>query len=128
MTHKASKVLEFLRNVQGDENCTLEFDPRKRTVRVRGDSDNDPVSISRFDTWFAPAVEYLELHGYIANFTEDQGYQFWVTHKGFHRWELSVKRGFGIFMRSVFAPIVVSIVTTLVTLWINGVIGSPGGQ
>ena len=121
MTHKASKVLRFLRNVQGDENRTLEFDSRKRTVCVHS-GDCEPVSISHFDTWFTPAVEYLESHGYIANFTEDQGYQFWVTHKGFHRGELSFRLAFGIFLKSILAPILVAFVTTLITLWLNGVI------
>lgn len=72
------------------------------------------------------ALTYLEKIGFIENFEGDmENYLFTVTHEGMHFFELRTKNWFYLFFNSVFLPLIISVITALATLLINGVQLSP---
>lgn len=74
-----------------------------------------------YDEDLRGCIRLLEDEGYIVIVEETNAYiRVTPTHKGRHfdEYERSEYKEF--FMKSIFTPILVALITTLITLWLNG--------
>ena len=72
------------------------------------------------------ALKYLEKIGLIENLSGDKDrYTFTATHEGMHYFELRRKNWIHLICNSVLLPIIISVITAYVTLFINGLVPIP---
>jgi len=70
-------------------------------------------------------IRLLNNEGYIRIIEDTNLYiRVSLTHKGKHFDEYEKAEYKAFFIKSILAPIIVSLATTLITLWINGLLGS----
>ena len=78
-----------------------------------------------YDEDLRGCIRLLNNEGYIKIIEDTNLYiRVSLTHKGKHFDEYEKAEYKAFFIKSILAPIIVSLATTLITLWINGLLGS----
>ena len=121
MTIPALILLFKMKKAQISEAGTFYIDNEKWFLGTVRDSENSPmlkVSIQKQEHSFYPTTEFLIKQGLVK--TESPFYIYSVTHEGWYIWQTAVSRLLMFLFSSILVPIIVSAITTLVALWING--------
>lgn len=120
MTIQALILLFKLKRAQISEGGTVYFD-NENLFLCTVQEDNSPVtkvSIRKYERSFYSTVEYLTQQGLVK--VETPFYIYGVTHKGWCIWQTLLSKIAWFLFSSIFVPIFVAAITTLVTLWITG--------
>ena len=128
MTIQAFFLLLILRGVQQNEGYCVEIDNMNTMVSTYGCdvSKTKNRSIDKHWSSVESCIDYLCRDGYLAilDETNDSGDMLIkVKHEGFHIIQYLAVRFCKTLTKSVVLPIIVSIITTLITIWINGKLG-----
>ena len=111
LNRNSNKFLKFLRN------STPDYD--NRVFSYEFIEENYPLPI---ESVFA-TVRYLDKLGYIEIAKMNgRSYGVILTELALHPYEFSIVNLKSFLLRSIFTPIVVSIITTLITLWIKSLL------
>lgn len=127
MTIKSIIFLKKLKKAQIDESRIVWINSETSLVKTVGDSNElcCEVNLDKFKTSINSILSHLSKHGLIYNYADSESNQsefcyIRVTHAG---WNWGQTFTFGIIkyaFTSVVMPIFVSILTTIITLYING--------
>lgn len=121
MTIQALIILSKLKKIQMNEAGTVYFDRDNLTFSTVHEENAPAVEIS-VKNWrysLGSILAYLKkcdlviLGGPLGEYVQ-------VTHKGWHIWQTALSRFAWFLFSSILVPVVVSAVTSLITLWING--------
>lgn len=117
MTIPALNMLYKMKRAQLKETGTVYIDNENWFLCTVQDGDFPvvKVSIQNQEYSFYSIVEYLIKQGLVRE--ETPSYVYAVTHEGWYIGQTAVSQ---LVMFPILVPIVVSAVTTLVALWING--------
>lgn len=121
MTAQALIMLSKLKKVQIHETGTFYVDNDNLFLCTVKDGEHSPVvriSIQKQEHSFYSIMEYLVKQGLVR--VETPFYIYGVTHEGWCIWQTAASRFLMFLFSSILVPIVVSAITTLVALWING--------
>lgn len=110
---KSRKVLNAIRFLCGEDETASTLDI---TIYLKKQI---------YDEDLRGCIRLLNDEGYVKIIEDTKLYiRVSLTHKGKHFDEYERAEYKAFFMKSILTPIVVSLVTTLITLWINGLLGS----
>lgn len=111
LNRNSKRFLKFLRH------STPDFDDRVFTYEFIEENYSRPL-----ESVFATA-RYLDKLGYI-KIAKLNGHSFGVilTELALHPYEFSIAKLKTFLFRSIFTPIIVSVITTLVTLWLKSLL------
>lgn len=117
MLLQASLLLHKLKKAQQSESGTIHIDGKalKACTDSRDGLPPVEVSLSRYKSSLIPLLKLLNDNGlieYRTTYTQ-------VTMKGWHYWQEQLLSFFAFLAKSIVTPIVVSVLTTLVTLWLS---------
>lgn len=120
MTLQSLIVLRMAKRAQMVES-KLSFIDHERKVMVTIHDASAPfveVDFSAFSTSLISTLRYLHEKGFVK--LEGNESFCKVTHAGWHYWQISASLFLSFLGRSIITPILVSIATTLVTIWFSG--------
>ena len=123
MTFRAAKLLKLLKQAQmyPDAHLGIDFDEMTaKTIHPLG-GDFQEVSLRGFGTSLLSTLDYLEDKEYIVY--DYPGGEAYVKHEGWHRTEEIISAFCAFLAKSVLVPVIVSVITTLVTIWIKQLLG-----
>lgn len=120
MTLRAKCLLKKLKKAQKTEDGSVFIDGKNLKAKTQCSNGEETVEVSlkRYRNSLTATLKYLENAGYIEHrttFTE-------VTSKGWHRGEEQFSAFCKFIGCSILTPIVVSVITTLITLWITAML------
>lgn len=104
--------------VQNDDSFVADYNDRKIYNYDTGETANLP------DVPLKAYLEYMQEQGYL-RFFDDQHFYFSLTVKGIHPEYFARKEFLKIFLVSFVLPVCVSAITTVVTLWLKGLLPVP---
>lgn len=129
MTFQASMLVRKLKRVQQSEAFSIEIDDMCSMFSTYGCDKANVINFSAEKKWedYKNYIGYLIKSGYVVVEEEnDLGNRvIKLTHDGFHFGQISFIRALKTISKSVFLPIIVSVITTLVTIWIKNKLGVP---
>ena len=121
MTLQSAFLLHKLRRAQLTEDGEVYLDLKEMTASTVHDV-NAPcktVKLRLFRKSINSILQYLESTGYI----QQTGYDnFQVLHSGWHTTQSFLTKLCNFLVKSILTPIVVSIITTLLTAWVCGLL------
>lgn len=80
---------------------------------------NKTLDYSKYSHEIHGLIKYLVDEGCLEYAYENNTNFFKLTHKGLHRHQITIQNALDFLCRSIIVPIVVSLATTLLTLWLN---------
>ena len=126
LTFQAAALLRKLRKAQITERDTVFVDFDELTAATVRAVDKPPVgevSLERFATSLRSVLAYLVAEEYIIQ-GEVFSSRIQLTHKGWHRFQITFRVVMLFILKNVFLPLViaaaVSVITTLITLVLKG--------
>lgn len=117
MTYESQAVLYGIKKMTN--NNSVEFGYELGATCFK-DDDGNIYDYSRYDGEIQSIIDQLVDEDYIK--MSAQRYHFVLTQKAIHLHEDRVKRARNLILKSVVVPVVVSIVTSLITLWLQGLL------
>lgn len=121
MTIQALVFLRQLKSVQRSELGTIWIDEDRKEMKTYVDDDvttmQEQTTVNLAKKWnrVDSMTDYLQEKGLLERLKP--GY-FYLSHKGYHYWQEIISE---FLFKSILIPAGVSILTTLVTLWIQGI-------
>ena len=120
MTRDARKLLGVLKSTQGSEDAFVSINYVDCHVSRFGAPGCPVVDLTDFNRRLKSVVDYLQDRGLIEASGQNKN-RIRVSHKGWHYRAIRRKEVILIFLRSVLAPVVVSILTNLVLFLIDSI-------
>lgn len=121
MTIQSFIFLHQIKKVQRSELGTIRIDAEQKTMQTRIDEEScaslDQVTIDLSKKWKTVdnLTDYLQDEGLLERVRYGE---FYLSHKGYHYVQAII---FNFLFKSIAVPIVVALITTLVTLWLQGI-------
>lgn len=119
MIYPNNAFLRNLRKLSNSSSDVLTFVFGSPVIAVFDDLTRE-YDYTKFQKELDAILFGLERDGYIAY--TNKPYQFYITDKGLHPYRQSWEAVKRFLIRSVLVPILVSTVTTIITLWIKGLL------
>lgn len=124
MTVQAFRLLRKLKKSQMNLNELVYIDYDAMTASTIHESGKpfEKVNLKAYRTSLDSTLRYLFERKYIDYDGDHSVVQ--VLHSGWHLGQTMLSNFLGFLFKSVFVPIVVSLLTTLITLWITSLLGA----
>lgn len=117
MTKQESKLLQLLKKIQLHEDGSIFIDYDELTAQTVHDGTQESVTahLTKYGSAIRSIMKSLEEQSLIEN--HGQGYAR-VTHPGWHARQITIQKAIKVTIRDVLIPILVSVVTVLLTEYI----------
>lgn len=119
MTYHCKKVLKNLRNISKNTESTLCWFVDNKQICLFDD----------YDSYYDYSEFQNEIHGILSVLIQDgylspgmNQYFFSLTYKGLHPYLVTWESLKHFLMTSIFIPIVVSVLTSIIVLWLQGLL------
>lgn len=120
MTLQSRRILNRLIKCVPSVESPIEIPPKGHFFNI----DMDPIikcNFAPYENEIMSIIPYLESLGYV-RISENNETIFYMTHAGLHFREIKFNNFIITFIKSVIVPIGVSAATTLLTLWLKGLL------
>ena len=121
MTIQALVMLSKLKKAQIAEDGTVYIDRETLslcTVQAEG-APSVEIGVKNLRHSLDSVLSHLRCQNLIIIDGSPEETYVCVTHKGWHIWQTAISRFLWFLFSSIFVPIVVSAITTIITLWIS---------
>lgn len=124
MTRQSKSLLKSLITFSEFEENTISF-LSDTTYFCFYDDTSKTMDYSKFSKEICGLIQYLADNGYLAYSFENNPYHFHLTYKGLHFRKFHWLEIRNFILCSILTPIAVSLATTLLTLWLKGLLPLP---
>lgn len=116
LTFQCRKVLNGLKRLSSNTECNISY--LYDTTCFCNDDITETYDYGDYEDEIDSIISHLAANGYL-KFQENE-YNFHLTQKAIHCTAIAFQEFFLFLAKSIAVPIVVSIITTLITLYIKG--------
>lgn len=121
MTKQCKRVLNNLKLLSGNTECMLTYLGGTYLIS-RADNYDVAYDYSDYASEICSIIDHLVTTGHLL-YVNDSHNDFRLTHKGLHPHRVSWEAVKGFLINSFITPIIVSVITTLVTLELASILG-----
>ncbi len=115
LTHQTNAVLKGVRKYASSSGDVFNF--LWNTTYICLQSDIDKVyDYSKYEKEIYQIIDYLDSEGYVKII---HNHSFTITYRGFHPYQMSLKKLINFLFRSIVTPIFVSAITAILTIYIS---------
>ena len=124
MTIQVWRLLHVFKKIQGAENSQVRIDTETKIMEPYDQRSGNTRSadISRHWSYLSTGIKYMMTHDLLER---GPGNVFQLTHSGYHYWQTAISTFLQFLFRSIVVPITVSVLTTIIALWLNGLFSTP---